>query len=163
MLLEESITYVGMVLALHQMLYIWYIAKNVKSKALGPQFHGNQSHMIKNVCSCRITTHFIDECCDEEIHFKYLAFVIIEKVNNTSVLTHNRIEDLILEKGKCLIGILVTQHQELNSTHDWNHTMQAEREKKTIIHTYNKYMFKVSKISVYPFLLTLKISITCRN
>ena len=29
-------------LSLYQMLYIWYIAKNVKSKALGPQFQGNQ-------------------------------------------------------------------------------------------------------------------------
>ena len=43
-----------------------------------------KSQIKKNVLSCKIPTNFIDECCDEEIPFKYLAFVIIDVVSNTS-------------------------------------------------------------------------------
>ena len=84
---------------------------------------------ITNACFCQIATHFIDECCDEEIPFKYLAFVIIHMINNTSDLTRNQIEDLLLEKEKFWIGTLVTQHQGLNSTRDWNRSKQTKREK----------------------------------
>ena len=59
----------------------------------------------------------------------YLAFVIIDVVNNTSGLTHNKIEDLLLEKENFWIAALVTQHQGLNSTHDW------DRSKRTDSHT----------------------------
>ena len=56
------------------------------------------SHIKKNVRSCKIATHFIDECCDEEIPFKYLAFVIIDVVNNTSGLMRNQVEDYYSKK-----------------------------------------------------------------
>ena len=52
-----------------------------------------KTHIKKDIRSCKIATHFIDECCDEEIPFKYLAFVIIDRVNNTSGLTYNQIQD----------------------------------------------------------------------
>ena len=42
-------------------------------------------------------------------------------VNNTSGLTRNQIEDLLLEKEKFWTDTL-TQHQGLNSTHDWMHS-----------------------------------------
>ena len=87
------------------------------------------SDIKKNVRFCKITTHFIYECCDEEIPFKCLAFVIIDLVNNTSHLTRNQIEDLLLEKEKFWIGTLVTQHQGLNSTRDWNRSKRTKREK----------------------------------
>ena len=54
MLLEESITYVGIALALHQMLYMSYIAKNVSSKVLGPQFHGHQVYLTIKAISRRM-------------------------------------------------------------------------------------------------------------
>ena len=73
--------------------------------------------------------HYIDECCDEEITIKYLAFVIIDLVNNTSGLTRKPIKGLLLEKEKFWISTLVTQHQGLNSTHDWNHSKRTERKK----------------------------------
>ena len=133
MLPEETITYAGIAIALHQMLYIWHIAKNVKNKestiSWKPRLRNYKSHIKKNVRSCKIATHFIDECCDEEIPFKYLAFVIIDVVINTSGLTRNQIEHLLLKKEKCWIGTLVTQHQGLNSTHGWNQAKQTEREK----------------------------------
>ena len=61
--------------------------------------------------------------------YLYLAFFIIDVVNNTSGLTCNQIEDLILEKEIFWVGTLVRQHQGLNSTHDWNRSHQTEREK----------------------------------
>ena len=54
MLAEESVIYVGTALALHQMLPIWLIAKNVKSKVLGPQFHENQDYITIKVISRRM-------------------------------------------------------------------------------------------------------------
>ena len=61
---------------------------------------GNYKSHSKNVRSCKIAIHFIDICCDEELTFRYLAFVIIDVVNNTSGLTRNQIEDILLEKEK---------------------------------------------------------------
>ena len=59
----------------------------------------------------------IDECCVEEIPFKYLALANTDVVNKTSGLTRNQIDDLLLGKEKLWIGTLVTQHQ---GTHDQN-------------------------------------------
>ena len=115
-------------------VYMAY-CKKCKKQGVGstiswkPRLRNYKSHIKKNVRSCKIATHFIDECCDEEIPFKYLAFVIIDVVNNTSGLTRNQIEDLLLKKEKFWIGTLVTQHQGLNSTHDWNQAKQTERKK----------------------------------
>ena len=53
--------------------------------------------------------NFIDECCDEEIPFKYLVFVIVDKVNITSGLTRNQIEDILPRKEKLWTGTIVTQ------------------------------------------------------
>ena len=94
-----------------------------------PRLCSYKSHIKKRIFSCRIATHFIDKCCDEQIPFKHLAFIIIDVVNNTSCLTRNQIEDLLLEKEKFRIDALVTQHQGLNSTHDWNCSKRTEREK----------------------------------
>ena len=52
----------------------------------------------------------MNECCGKEIPFKYLEFIIIDVVNNTSGLTRNKIEDLLLKNEKFLMGTLVTQH-----------------------------------------------------
>ena len=54
MLAEESVIYVGTALALHQMLPIWLIVKNVKSKVLGPKFHENQDYITIKVISRRM-------------------------------------------------------------------------------------------------------------
>ena len=109
-----------------------------------PRLCNYKSRIKKNVRSCSIVTHFIDECCDKEIPFKYLVFIIIDVVNNTSGLTRNQIEDLLLE---IWIGTLIAQHQGLNSTHDWNCSKRTERE----------------KITVYTLFLILKIKIASGN
>ena len=41
-------------LAVHRMLYISHTAKNVKSKVLGPQLHGNQDYVTIKVISRRM-------------------------------------------------------------------------------------------------------------
>ena len=100
---------------------------------LGPQFHGNQDYVTIKFIARRTFVlarlQLIDECYDEKIPFKYLALVIIDVVNNTSGLKLKQIENLLLEKEKFSIGTLVTQHQSLNSTHDWNCSKRTEREK----------------------------------
>ena len=32
-----------------------------------PRLRNYKNHIKKNVCSCKIATHFFDECCDEEL------------------------------------------------------------------------------------------------
>ena len=68
-------------------LYMAY-CKKCKKQSVGSRIsrktrlRNYKSHIKKNFRPCRIVTHFIDECCDEEIHFKYLAFVVIDVVKN---------------------------------------------------------------------------------
>ena len=70
-------------------VYMAY-CKKCKKQGVGsiiswkPRLRNYKSHIKKNVHSCKIATHFIDECCNEERPFKYLAFVIIDVVNNAS-------------------------------------------------------------------------------
>ena len=115
-------------------VYIAY-CKKCKNQRVGTTLSWKQrlrnykSHIKKNVPSCRIVTHFIVESCDEEISFKYLASVILDVVNNTSGLTRNQIDNLLLEKEKLWIGTIVTWHQGLNSTHEWSRSKRTEREK----------------------------------
>ena len=115
-------------------VYMVYCKKSKKRGAGStvswtPRLCSYKSHIKKNIRSCKIETHFTGECCDEDIPFKYLVFAIIDVVNNTSSLTRNQIENLLLKKEKFWIGALVTQHQGLNSTHDWNRSKRAKREK----------------------------------
>ena len=137
MILEEIITYVEIILALHQMLYIYMVfCRKCKKQSVGfkilwkPRLCNYKSHIKKHVCSCQITAHFIDKCCDEEIPFKYLAFFIIDVVNKTPSLACNQVGDLLLGKKFFFwTGTLETQHHRLNIGHDWNHSKGTEREK----------------------------------
>ena len=67
-----------------------------------------KSHIKKNDRSCKIETYLaMNSVMRKDL---YLAFVIIDAVNNLSVLTYNQIEDLLLEKEKFWISTLVAQH-----------------------------------------------------
>ena len=49
----------------------------------------------------------MNECCGKEIPFKYLEFIIIDVVNNTSGLTRNKIlltTQIITQKRKIFDG-----------------------------------------------------------
>ena len=58
---------------------------------------------------CRIVKHFIDVCVDHSLN--NLPFILVDKLNNVENLTHDEIENLLLEKEKFWSETLVTQHQ----------------------------------------------------
>jgi len=86
-----------------------------------------KSHIKKTKRTCRIVTHFIDVCVDN--CFNNLRFILVDALNNVENLTTEEIDDLLLRKEKFWNGTLVTQHQGLNGTHDWNRKTRCEREK----------------------------------
>jgi len=85
-----------------------------------------KSHIRKQNPTCRIVNHFINECMENHLNFR---FILVDVVNNTDSLSQNEIDDLLLKKEKFWIGTLVTQHKGLNGTHDWNRKLRSEREK----------------------------------
>ena len=84
-----------------------------------------KSHINKGVKSCHIVRHFL------EVHkgFQNIRFILLDCVDNVEGLSTERIDELLLEKGKFWIGTLLTQHKGLNSTHDWVRTKRNERDK----------------------------------
>ena len=54
--------------------------------------------------------HFIDDCNDPHLSFKYLGFLIIDVLNNADDSSENDFERLLLQKVNFWIGALVTQH-----------------------------------------------------
>ena len=72
--------------------------------------------------------HFIDECVDELNPCRFLKFMLVDNVNNTSNLS-KEIDSLLLEKEKFWIGTLVSQHKGLNGSHDWSRNKRCEKVK----------------------------------
>ena len=85
-------------------VYMAY-CKKCKNQDVGPQFHGNRDHVTIKVISKRmfVLARLQRILLMNVVMRKYLAFVI-DVVNNTSGLTRNQIEDLLLEKEKFWIG-----------------------------------------------------------
>jgi len=92
-----------------------------------PRLANYKSHIKKQLKTCRIVQHFIEDCPDPTLN--NLKFIIVDAVNNTDNISKTDIDSLLLEKEKFWIGTLVTQHQGLNGTHDWNRKKRSEREK----------------------------------
>ena len=92
-----------------------------------PRLSNYKSHIKKKIKSCNIVKHFIDECNDNDDPCKYLSFVIIDHVNNTTNLTSKQIDELLLQKEKFWIGTLVTQHKGMNGSHDWNRKNRSDK------------------------------------
>ena len=92
-----------------------------------PRLRNYKSHIKQKVSSCRIVRHYTQVCVDNNNPFGHLRFVIIDKLNNTDGLNSDQIDDLLLIKEKFWIGSLVTQHQGMNGTHDWNRTRRNDK------------------------------------
>lgn len=92
-----------------------------------PRLNNYKSHVKNKRRTCKIATHFIDECADDA--FTNVKFVIVDVVNNAECMEKQNLEALLLKKEKFWIGTLVTQHQGLNASHDWNRKTRTEREK----------------------------------
>ena len=86
--------------------------------------------------SCSIVNHFVDVCSWSLLMFVFLdpsrniRFIIIDQLNNTSSLSPDDIDDVLLLKEIFSISMLVIIHKGLNSTHDWNRKCRTERAKQ---------------------------------
>ena len=69
--------------------------------------------------SC-IVNHFIDVYSDTDDPSWNIRFIIIDQLNNTNNLSPDEIGNILLQKERFWILMLVTIHKGLNSTHDWN-------------------------------------------
>ena len=74
-----------------------------------------------------IAKHFVEDCNDPHLPFKYLGFLIVV-LNNVDDLSENDIESLLLQKENFWIGTLVTHQKGLNSSHDWNRHQRNHRD-----------------------------------
>ena len=92
-----------------------------------PCLRNYKSHIRNRRPTCCIVKHFMDQCVDESL--SNLKFTIVDVLNNVDLLNETEIDDILLQKEKFWIGTLVTQHQEMNSKHDWNRKCRTEREK----------------------------------
>ena len=116
----------------NNVIYVAY-CKNCGKQGVGSticwkkRLSNYKSHIKKKIPSCRIVKHFINDCPDETV--SNIRFIIVDVVNNTECLSEEKLEQLLLEKEKFWIGTLVTQHQGLNGSHDWNRKKRTEREK----------------------------------
>ena len=91
-----------------------------------PRLSNYKSHIKHKRQTCKIVTHFTDECVADG---KNLKFVIVDVVNNAELIDGENLESLLLKKEKFWIGTLVTQHRGLNGSHDWNRKLRTEKEK----------------------------------
>ena len=57
-----------------------------------------KSHIKDKSPTCRIVKHFIDDCNDPRVPFKYFGFLLIDVLNNVDDLSENDIESLLLQK-----------------------------------------------------------------
>ena len=94
-----------------------------------PRLSNYKSHINKKVNSCEIVKHFIDVCKDEQTPTSNIRFILHDSLNNTDNLSSEEIDNLLLKKEQFWIGTLLTQHQGLNNTHDWNRKTRWEKPK----------------------------------
>ena len=92
-----------------------------------PRLSNYKSHIKKEIGTCRIVKHFINECGGNKVN--YIRFIIVDVLNNIENLSKEEIDKMLLQKEKFWIGTLITQHKGLNGTHDWTRTNRSEREK----------------------------------
>ena len=113
-------------------IYVSYCAK-CRSQGVGstiawlPRLRNYKSHIKNKNYTCNIVKHFIDKCNDPTEPCKYLKFILVDKLENVDDLSIGEIDELLLEKEKFWIGTLVTQHQGMNGTHDWNRVKRSDK------------------------------------
>lgn len=92
-----------------------------------PRLSNYKSHIKKEIKTCRIVRHFIEECQDNSL--SNLKFIIVDSVNNFDDLSKTDVDSLLLQKERFWIGTLITQHKGLNASHDWKRKKRTEMEK----------------------------------
>ena len=86
-----------------------------------------KSHIKNKHETCSIVKHFLHDCPDNEDPSGHLVFVILDGLDNTSGLSGEEVDDLLLQKEKFWIGTLLTMHKGMNSTHDWNRAARCDK------------------------------------
>ena len=92
-----------------------------------PRLANYKSHIKKDIKTCMVVRHFIEDCPDPTL--SNLKFVIVDAINNIEGLSKKEIDSMLLEKEKFWIGTLITQHKGLNGSHDWCRRNRTEKEK----------------------------------
>ena len=95
-----------------------------------PRLSNYKCHIKSGLKTCGIAKHFIEDCVDTDDPCGNLVFYIVDCLDNTDNLSSEEIDNLLLEKEKFWIGALVTQHQGMNCSHDWNRTKRADKAPK---------------------------------
>ena len=95
-----------------------------------PGLRSYESHIKKKVQFCSIVNHFINVCSDTDDPSRNIRFIITGQLNNTSNLSPDEIDNLLVQKERFWISTLVTIHKGLNSIHDWNRNRRTERLKQ---------------------------------
>ena len=78
--------------------------------------------------SCSIVNHFINVFSDTNKNQE--KFIIIDQLNKTNSLSPNDIDDLLSQKDRFWISMVVTIHKEFNDTHGWNRKHHTKRPKQ---------------------------------
>ena len=92
-----------------------------------PRLSNYKSHIKNGIPTCRIVKHFINVCKNPTL--KNMRFILVNALNNVDNISKEEIDDLLLQKEKFWSGTLVTQHQGLNGSHDWNRKKRCEKER----------------------------------
>ena len=79
-----------------------------------------KSHNKKSLNTCSITKHFNEICPCPSKPTTYMSVQLIDFVDNCAHLSSEQINDILLNKEKFWVGMLVTMHKGMNSSHDWS-------------------------------------------
>ena len=93
-----------------------------------PRLRNYKSHIKNKNPTCRIVKHFIDDCNDSQLPFKYLGFLIIDVLNNVEIYLKMILRACYFKQKIFGLGLLVTQHRGLNGSHDWNRHQRIHRD-----------------------------------
>ena len=93
-------------------IYVAYCIKCMKqgvgsTSSWKPRLSNYKSHIKEQKLTCRIVKHFMENGNDNG--FNNLRFTIVDCLNNVDSLTNDEIDDLLLQKEKFWIRILVSQ------------------------------------------------------
>ena len=91
-----------------------------------PRLANYKNHINKKIVSCKIVEHFLDTSIHGDDPLQYLRFIIVDGLNNVDLLTSKEIDELLLEKEKLWIGMLLTQHKGMNASHDWKRKIRQK-------------------------------------
>ena len=105
-----------------------------------------KSHNKKSLNTCSITKHFNEICPCPSKPTTYMSVQLIDFVDNCAHLSSEQINDILLNKEKFWVGMLVTMHKGMNSSHDWLRKNRIGGEDVSSAWFFAQYLFLCSTI-----------------